>query len=87
MLFTGYNNFGNNSAYKSLVCEKGLQQIEHLKSNGLSYRSHNSPIEHSSQAVVKKTKGEKQIIKAGENNKQMIERILHILGGKNVDGK
>ena len=44
-------------------------------------------MKHSSNAVIQKAEDEEQIIKAGENDEEVVERVLHVLTGQNVNGK
>ena len=38
-------------------------------------------MKHSSNAVIQKAEDEEQIIKAGENDEEVVERVLHVLTG------
>ena len=44
-------------------------------------------MEDSGHAVVKKTEDKEEIVKAGKDYKEVVERVLHILRGENVDGE
>ena len=43
------------------------------------------PVEDSGHAVVKQAKDKENIVKAGEDYQEVVERVLHITGGENVD--
>ena len=45
------------------------------------------PVEDSGHAVVKQTEDKEEIVKAGEDYEEVVERVLHILRGENVDGE
>ena len=38
-------------------------------------------------AVVEETEGEEEIVEAGEHNQEVVEGVLHVLRGENVDGE
>ena len=48
---------------------------------------YDQPLEDSSNAVIQKAEDEEQIIKAGENDEEVVERVLHVLTGQNENGK
>ena len=45
------------------------------------------PLKHSGNAVVQQAESKEQIIKTCEDNKEVVEGVLHILAGQNVNGK
>ena len=45
------------------------------------------PLEHSGNAVVHHTEDQEQVVKASEDDQQVIEGVLHILSRQDVDRK
>ena len=45
------------------------------------------PLKHPGNAVIQKAEDEEQVIKAGEDNEEVVEGVLHVLAGQNVNGK
>ena len=44
-------------------------------------------MEDSGHAVVKNTEDKEDVVKAGEDYQEVVEGVLHVIGGENVDGK
>ena len=65
---------------------EGVEDLGEEESIELS-RVRDRPVEDSSNAVVKKTEDEENIVKAGEDNEQVVEGALHIIGEKDVNRK
>ena len=38
-------------------------------------------------AVVEQTDGEEEVVEAGEHDQEVVERVLHVLRGEDVDGE
>ena len=45
------------------------------------------PLKHPRHAVVEETEGEEKVVKAGEHDQEVVERVFHVLRGENVDGE
>ena len=43
------------------------------------------PLKHSSNAVIQEAEDEEQIIKTGEDDEEVVEGVLHVLAGQNVN--
>ena len=43
------------------------------------------PLKCSSNAVIQEAEDEKEIIKTGEDNEEVVEGVLHVLAGQDVD--
>ena len=43
------------------------------------------PLKHASNAVIQEAEDEKEIIKTCEDNKEVVEGVLHVLAGQNVN--
>ena len=43
------------------------------------------PVEDSGNAVVKNTEDKEDVVKAGEDYQEVVEGVLHVIGGENVD--
>ena len=65
---------------------EGVEDLGEEESIELS-RVRDRPVEDSSNAVVKKTEDEENIVEAGEGNEQVVEGALHIIGEKDVNRK
>ena len=44
-------------------------------------------MKHPRHAVVEETEGEEEVVKAGEHDQEVVEGVLHVLRGENVDGE
>ena len=43
------------------------------------------PLKGSSNAVIQEAEDEEQIIKTGEDDEEVVEGVLHVLAGQDVD--
>ena len=44
-------------------------------------------MKHPRHAVVEETEGEEEVVKAGEHDQEVVEGVLHVLRGEDVDGE
>ena len=42
-------------------------------------------MKYSGQTIIKKTEYKEEVVKAGQDNEEMVEGILHIIRGENED--
>ena len=45
------------------------------------------PLKHPRHAVVEQTEGEEEVVEAGKHDQEVVEGVLHVLRGENVDGE
>ena len=45
------------------------------------------PLKHPRHAVVEQTEGEEEVVEAGKHDQEVVEGVLHVLRGEDVDGE
>ena len=64
-----------------------IERVENLgEDEGVELSSiREGPVEDSGNAVVKNTEDKEDVVKAGQDYQEVVEGVLHVIGGENVD--